>query len=60
MKNQDVLEAPPLGTAPPAGRPLFVTARDGTRLFVQDWGAGRHVLLLAAWTFFVVAFALGG
>lgn len=29
----------------------YVIARDGTRLFVQDWGSGRPVLLLAAWTF---------
>jgi len=28
-----------------------VTAKDGTKLFVQDWGSGRPVLLLAAWTF---------
>ena len=34
-----------------ASRPLFATAKDGTSLFVQDWGAGKPVLLLAAWTF---------
>ena len=34
-----------------ASRPLFATARDGTSLFVQDWGTGKPVLLLAAWTF---------
>jgi len=28
-----------------------VTAKDGTSLFVQDWGSGRPVLFLAAWTF---------
>jgi non-heme chloroperoxidase len=28
-----------------------VTAKDGTALFVQDWGSGRPVLFLAAWTF---------
>ncbi|KJC36209.1 arylesterase [Bradyrhizobium sp. LTSP885] len=28
-----------------------MTAKDGTSLFVQDWGAGRPVLFLAAWTF---------
>jgi pimeloyl-ACP methyl ester carboxylesterase len=28
-----------------------VTARDGTKLFVQDWGSGQPVLLLSAWTF---------
>ena len=27
----------------------FVTAADGTRLFVQDWGSGRTVLFIAAW-----------
>lgn len=32
-------------------RPSYVTARDGTKLFVQDWGSGRPVLLLSAWTF---------
>jgi pimeloyl-ACP methyl ester carboxylesterase len=34
-----------------ASRSPFVTAKDGTRLFVQDWGTGRPVVLLAAWTF---------
>lgn len=29
----------------------FVTARDGTKLFVQDWGSGRPVIFLSAWTF---------
>lgn len=29
----------------------FVTAKDGTRLFVQDWGSGRVIVLLSAWTF---------
>lgn len=28
-----------------------VTAKDGTKLFVQDCGSGRPVLLLSAWTF---------
>jgi pimeloyl-ACP methyl ester carboxylesterase len=32
-------------------RPSFITAKDGTSLFVQDWGAGRPVVFLAAWTF---------
>ena len=32
-------------------RPLYATAKDGTKLFVQDWGSGKPVLLLAAWTF---------
>lgn len=34
-----------------ASRPLYATAKDGTKLFVQDWSSGRPVLLLAAWTF---------
>lgn len=29
----------------------FVTARDGTKLFVQDWGSGRPLIFLSAWTF---------
>ncbi|UWZ86784.1 alpha/beta fold hydrolase [Occallatibacter riparius] len=29
----------------------FITARDGTRLFVQDWGSGRPIIFLSAWTF---------
>ena len=32
-------------------QPLYATASDGTKLFVQDWGSGKPVLLLAAWTF---------
>ena len=34
-----------------ASQPLYATASDGTKLFVQDWGSGKPVLLLAAWTF---------
>ena len=34
-----------------ATRSPFVTAKDGTRLCVQDWGKGQPVVLLAAWTF---------
>lgn len=63
MNRRTVLEAMSLGTAfaavSPANaqtavqamRPTHVTARDGTSLFVQDWGSGRPVLFLAAWTF---------
>ncbi|WP_263418153.1 alpha/beta fold hydrolase [Terriglobus albidus] len=29
----------------------FVPARDGTRLFIQDWGSGRPIIFLSAWTF---------
>jgi non-heme chloroperoxidase len=28
----------------------YVTSEDGTRLFVHDWGAGRPILFLSAWT----------
>lgn len=64
MNRRTVLEATLLGTAfaaAPGGsapvaaaqqaRPPFVTAGDGTKLFVQDWGSGPPVLLLSAWTF---------
>jgi len=63
MNRRTVLEATLLGTAlaaapgtsasaaQPAARSPYVTAKDGTKLFVQDWGSGRPVLLLAAWTF---------
>jgi hypothetical protein len=64
MNRRAVLETTLLGTAfaaaSIAGAPAaeqqgtrspYVTARDGTRLFVQDWGRGRAVLLLSAWTF---------
>ena len=65
MNRRTVLEATLLGTAfaaassgnapaaaaRPAARPSFVTATDGTKLFVQDWGNGKPVLLLTAWTF---------
>jgi len=67
MNRRTVLEATFLGgvgTALAAGSPggqatgagqapraTHVTAKDGTKLFVQDWGSGRPVLLLSAWTF---------
>src|SRR4051794_10937573 len=65
MNRRNILEATLLGTAfaaasvagaPAAGagqvpRPPYLTARDGTRLFVQDFGSGPPVLLLSAWTF---------
>lgn len=64
MNRRTVLEATLLGTAFAAAsggsapvaaaqqtRPPFVTGRDGTELFVQDWGSGPPVLLLTAWTF---------
>jgi non-heme chloroperoxidase len=39
---------PPVATRPSG---CFVTAGDATKLFVQDWGTGRPVVFLAAWTF---------
>jgi non-heme chloroperoxidase len=32
-----------------APRSPFVTANDGTRLYVQDWGSGRPLLFVSAW-----------
>ncbi|MBW7966378.1 alpha/beta fold hydrolase [Bradyrhizobium sp. BR 10261] len=49
--NRPAIQASLLETARPAARSPYVTARDGTRLFVQDWGNGKPVLLLSAWTF---------
>ena len=65
MNRRNVLEATLLGTAFAAAsggsapvaaaqqtaRSPYVTAKDGTKLFVQDWGNGKPVLLLSAWTF---------
>jgi len=67
MNRRTVLEATLLGgvgTALATGSPVaqargvgqvpratHVTAKDGTKLFVQDWGSGRPVLFLSAWTF---------
>jgi pimeloyl-ACP methyl ester carboxylesterase len=65
MNRRNVLEASLLGTAfaaasvagapaaaaGQAAKPPFVSAKDGTRLFVEDWGSGQPVLLLSAWTF---------
>lgn len=49
MNRRTVLEA--AQTTAQALHPSHVTARDGTSLFVQDWGSGRPVVFLAAWTF---------
>ena len=49
--NRPTVQASLLETAHPAARSPYVTARDGTKLFVQDWGSGKPVLLLSAWTF---------
>jgi pimeloyl-ACP methyl ester carboxylesterase len=64
MNRRTVLEATLLGTAFAASgatapvaaaqqtaRSTYVTAKDGTKLFVQDWGNGKPVVLLSAWTF---------
>ena len=65
MNRRTVLEATLLGTALAAAsgatapvaaaqqtaRSTYVTAKDGTKLFVQDWGNGKPVVLLSAWTF---------
>jgi pimeloyl-ACP methyl ester carboxylesterase len=63
MNRRTILEATLRGTAFAASgatapvaaaqqaRAPYVTARDGTKLFVQDWGSGQPVLLLSAWTF---------
>lgn len=49
--NRPATQSSLLETARPAARSPYVTARDGTKLFVQDWGNGKPVLLLTAWTF---------
>jgi pimeloyl-ACP methyl ester carboxylesterase len=48
MNRQTIIEAT---QATPQASRTRVTARDGTSLFVQDWGTGRPVVFLAAWTF---------
>lgn len=49
MNRRTIIEA--TQATPQAARKTCVTARDGTSLFVQDWGNGRPVVFLAAWTF---------
>lgn len=39
-----------VGSAHREGRATVVT-RDGTRLFVRDWGTGQPVVFMAAWAF---------
>jgi non-heme chloroperoxidase len=55
MNRQTVLNALAGSTALPASQTFaqsgpFITAKDGTRLFVQQWGSGRPVIFVSAWT----------
>jgi non-heme chloroperoxidase len=52
LAQQQSAQAQPavLGTSRQTHSP-YVAAKDGTKLFVQDWGTGRPVVLVAAWTF---------
>jgi non-heme chloroperoxidase len=55
MNRQTVLNTLADSTALPASQTFapsgpFITANDGTRLFVQQWGNGRPVLFVSAWT----------
>lgn len=43
------IKSAPSAPTRPSGS--FVNAKDGTRLFVQDWGSGRPIVLLSAWAF---------
>ncbi len=45
MNHSQIIETAPASTQ------YSVTAKDGTRLFVQDWGSGRPVVFVAAWAF---------
>lgn len=45
MNHSQIIETVPASTQ------YSVTAKDGTRLFVQDWGSGRPVVFVAAWAF---------
>jgi pimeloyl-ACP methyl ester carboxylesterase len=60
-------QTPPGQAATTLPRSPYVAAKDGTKLFVQDWGTGRPVVWLAAWTFnsnvwgsHIAAFAANG
>jgi non-heme chloroperoxidase len=55
MNRQTVLNALAGSTALPASQTFaqpgpFISAKDGTRLFVQQWGSGQSVLFVSAWT----------
>jgi non-heme chloroperoxidase len=45
MNHSQIIETTPASTQ------NSVTANDGTRLFVQDWGSGRPMVFVAAWAF---------
>ena len=45
MNHSQIIETTPVSTQ------NSVTAKDGTRLFVQDWGSGCPVVFVAAWAF---------
>ena len=52
MRTPSILaQSKPTHSQETANPKPFVTARDGTKLFVQDWGSGRPVIFLSAWTF---------
>ncbi|MDP3781791.1 MAG: hypothetical protein Q8Q79_02625, partial [Sphingopyxis sp.] len=45
-----VLAGTPARAAPrAAANPVWVTAADGTRLYVRIWGAGAPILFLSGW-----------
>ena len=51
MRAPSILAQSEFNGSQQTGKPKpFATARDGTKLFVQDWGSGRPVVFLSAWT----------
>jgi non-heme chloroperoxidase len=44
-------KAEEIAMSPRPSSKLLVHAKDGTNLYVQDWGSGRPIVFLAAWTF---------